>query len=232
MDFTSSGPIPEKVTFKVTNGSSKDSHFVKKKTTMKTKVVCDKYVSKKSDSEKDIKGGSKNVVNDVSKKEVQNVYEKDATIVSNTKETSNLDVTVNTSNVYININSGEPILTTLPETSYVTPVDGSISMSNMEQAKTLNVTVNLSNKDSMFLWLSYMNLSFFILFSIDRSRSTDTIEDEVIEFDDLAFGPEEDNIDDNVIMSGKQYKILNSILNTIHHFLDDNIGKSYVTGDD
>lgn len=49
-------------------------------------------------------------------------------------------------------------------------------------------------------------------------------------FVDSEFDSEEANMDDNAIMSGKQYKILNSIRNSIVQFINDNSGKSNLSG--
>ncbi|CAI9294800.1 unnamed protein product [Lactuca saligna] len=39
---------------------------------------------------------------------------------------------------------------------------------------------------------------------------------------------EEDDVSDNAIISDKQFKILNSKMNSILQFLNDNVGKSFV----
>lgn len=59
-------------------------------------------------------------------------------------------------------------------------------------------------------------------------------EDEHVEFDELEFYPEEEDMEDHAIISGKQYKILNSKLNTILQLLNDlsAITPSSVTTDD
>lgn len=81
MNLTSFGPIPKKVTFKVTYGASKSSHVVKKKPSSKHGVY-EKTVP--GDSEKNVatismkvvKEISDNVIKDVSKKEFQSGSEK------------------------------------------------------------------------------------------------------------------------------------------------------------
>ncbi|CAH1418284.1 unnamed protein product [Lactuca virosa] len=44
------------------------------------------------------------------------------------------------------------------------------------------------------------------------------------------FNTEENDVLDNAIMSGKQFKILNSKMNSILQFLNDSVGKSFVSG--
>ncbi|CAH1441039.1 unnamed protein product [Lactuca virosa] len=73
---------------------------------------------------------------------------KDVTVESNTDETSNPYVTVQVSNVDTNIDSCEPISTSLHGMTNVTPPEGSISKSNMEKGRSSNMIENLSNKDS------------------------------------------------------------------------------------
>ncbi|CAI9286904.1 unnamed protein product [Lactuca saligna] len=51
-------------------------------------------------------------------------------------------------------------------------------------------------------------------------------EEERVDFDDLEFDSEEENIEYHAIMLGKQYKILNSKLNMILQFLNDYVGSS------
>lgn len=57
-------------------------------------------------------------------------------------------------------------------------------------------------------------------------------EDELVEIVELEFDLEEVNVGDNAIMLGKQYIIMNSKLNTILQFLNDNVGKSYMSGEE
>lgn len=54
----------------------------------------------------------------------------------------------------------------------------------------------------------------------------------MVEFVELEFNPDKKDIDDITIMSGKQYKILNSKLNTILYFLNENVVKCFVSGDE
>lgn len=63
-------------------------------------------------------------------------------------------------------------------------------------------------------------------------ETLNTKEDEHIEFFELDFDPDEDNVDDKSIMSDKKYKTLKSKLNTILVILIDNARKSYVSGEE
>ncbi|CAI9262671.1 unnamed protein product [Lactuca saligna] len=139
MDSTTFGPIPNKVTFKAMEGSSKGYQVVKMKSISNPKVVVDKDIFAKTFSEKSRKSGSKTAEKDVTKKSAKdrgseetkdeifrnddvtfhNSPREDATVESNIEEIRNLDVTVNASNVDTNINFGEPIITLLPEKTNV-----------------------------------------------------------------------------------------------------------------
>lgn len=57
-------------------------------------------------------------------------------------------------------------------------------------------------------------------------------EDELVEIVELEFDLEEVNVGDNAIMLGKQYIIMNSKLNTILQFLNDNAWKPFVSGEE
>lgn len=61
-----------------------------------------------------------------------------------------------------------------------------------------------------------------------------TEEEEHIEFAELEFDPEEEDIEDHAIMSGKQYTILNSNLNIVLQFLNDTstFSNSHLSKDD
>lgn len=48
----------------------------------------------------------------------------------------------------------------------------------------------------------------------------------------LEFNPDEDNVEDHVRISGKQYMILNYKINSIIQFLNDSAGKSNVNGEE
>lgn len=52
------------------------------------------------------------------------------------------------SNADTNIDSSKPIITSIPEQTIVAPPEVHISMSNMEDGRTSNITKILSNKDS------------------------------------------------------------------------------------
>lgn len=52
----------------------------------------------------------------------------------------------------------------------------------------------------------------------------------MVSFADLQFDPDEDNIPDNMIMSGKQFKILNNKLNYLLQIQDDTGGRNFVSG--
>ncbi|CAI9284209.1 unnamed protein product [Lactuca saligna] len=54
----------------------------------------------------------------------------------------------------------------------------------------------------------------------------------MVRFVELEFDDEDDNVDENEIMSRKKYKILNSTLNTILEFLNDIVRKSSVWGEE
>ena len=57
-------------------------------------------------------------------------------------------------------------------------------------------------------------------------------DDMMVSFADMQFNPEEDDVPDDAINSGKQFKILNSKLNSkmnsILHFLNDTFGKTFL----
>lgn len=55
-------------------------------------------------------------------------------------------------------------------------------------------------------------------------------DDEIVGFVELEIDPEENNVDDNAVMSGKQFKILNSKSNSILQVLNDNGSKSSMRG--
>ncbi|CAI9302485.1 unnamed protein product [Lactuca saligna] len=55
--------------------------------------------------------------------------------------------------------------------------------------------------------------------------------DRIVGFVELEFDPAKEDVDDNTIMSWKQYNILNSKLSTILQFLNDNVGKSTMSGE-
>lgn len=59
-------------------------------------------------------------------------------------------------------------------------------------------------------------------------------EDEHIDFSELEFDPDEEDVEYHAIMPGKQYKILNSKLNTLLQFLNDSSAftTSFVVGED
>ncbi|CAH1421742.1 unnamed protein product [Lactuca virosa] len=59
--------------------------------------------------------------------------QRDAFVKLNIKETSNLDVTVNTSHVDANITNSEQNSTSIPESNTVTPPEGPTSKSNTEE---------------------------------------------------------------------------------------------------
>lgn len=71
-NLTSSGPFPKKLTFKVTYRTTKDSHFVKKKT-----------LSKPSVSEKVVKDVAKTTVKGASKKVLAKVIKDVSYIIVN-----------------------------------------------------------------------------------------------------------------------------------------------------
>ncbi|CAI9289560.1 unnamed protein product [Lactuca saligna] len=52
----------------------------------------------------------------------------------------------------------------------------------------------------------------------------------MVSFAKIQFNPEEEDIFDDLIMSGKQFKILNSKMNSLFQIVADNEGKHYVTG--
>lgn len=54
----------------------------------------------------------------------------------------------------------------------------------------------------------------------------------MVGFTELEFNLEEENLDDNAIISGKQHKILNSKLNSILQFLNESVGKSNFGGEE
>ncbi|CAH1425495.1 unnamed protein product [Lactuca virosa] len=75
-----------------------------------------------------------------------------------------------------------------------------------------------------------------ILFSSQSTDAEKTIHEEeindddvMVSFVDLEFNPNEDDVPDEAIMSGKQFKIFNSKMNSIFQFLNDRTGKSSVS---
>lgn len=50
-----------------------------------------------------------------------------------------------------------------------------------------------------------------------------------VSFIEIQFNPEEEDIHDDLIISGKQYKILNSKMNSLFQFMGNTIGKNCVT---
>lgn len=73
---------------------------------------------------------------------------KDTSVKSTFKETSIPDVTTKISNMDAHINSSEQQSTSLLENSKVIPLEVSHSGSNMEEDETLNIKLNLSDKDT------------------------------------------------------------------------------------
>ncbi|CAI9303783.1 unnamed protein product [Lactuca saligna] len=55
-------------------------------------------------------------------------------------------------------------------------------------------------------------------------------DDAMVSFAELQFNPDEEDILDNFIMSGKKFKILNSKMNSILQFLADTGRKNSVSG--
>ena len=51
----------------------------------------------------------------------------------------------------------------------------------------------------------------------------------MVAFADLEFNMKEDDVLDNAIISGNQFKLLNSKSNMILQFLNDSAGKSFVS---
>ncbi|CAI9282257.1 unnamed protein product [Lactuca saligna] len=179
---------------------------------------------------------------------------KDTSVKSNFKEACTPNVNVNISNMDANINSGEQLITSLPKKTNLTPPEVLYSKSNMEEDETSNINANLSNKDTNVTMSdgnststidtttvppppppsSLPKTSTIPLTSIPDVEQTVNEEegndDVMVAFSDLEFHPKEDDVPDNVIMLGKQFKTLNSKLNLILHFLNDSVGKSSVSG--
>lgn len=55
-------------------------------------------------------------------------------------------------------------------------------------------------------------------------------DDVMVSFTELQFDPEEDNIPNEMIMSGRQFNILNSKMNLILQFLADTGSKHSISG--
>ncbi|CAI9299876.1 unnamed protein product [Lactuca saligna] len=180
---------------------------------------------------KSVKDGSKKTVKVVSEKKVQGgskklraqTFEKTSTIatpISNTfeadhdsKEDANVtidDETLTSSLDTITIPPPPP--SSPPPTSTITPTI--IPVISPTFAGIINEPIN----------------SLFFSQSTDQELLNNE-EDELVEFAELKLDPEEVNVDDNSIMSRKQYKILNFKLNIILLSLNDNVGKSSMSGE-
>lgn len=69
----------------------------------------------------------------------------DTYIEFNTEEIHIHDLTINTSDVDINVASSEPLITSIPEQTIVTPPEVPISESHVDQGMTSNITENVCN---------------------------------------------------------------------------------------
>ncbi|CAI9293754.1 unnamed protein product [Lactuca saligna] len=109
---------------------------------------------------------------------------------------------MHTFSIDTNINTGAPTSTSIPNSTTITPPDGPISTSNMEEGRSSNINERFKNKDSNVTMgiIGEPITSLFSSISSDQETSN-TEEDELIEFAELEFDPEDHNVDDNAIKS-------------------------------
>lgn len=84
-----------------------------------------------------------------------------------------------------------------------------------------------------------MNEPITSLFSSQSIEVDNTVTNEeeneddfMVGFGDLEFNPNENDVPNNVIISSKQFKILNSTINYVLEFMNTSVGKSSVSGVD
>ena len=99
-----------------------------------------------------------------------------------------------------------PPLTSLPATSMIVPTSNSWVSRTFSKVMQELITTLFS----------------FQSIDVDQVVHEEENDDDVmVAFSNLQFNPEEDDVPDNALMSGKQFKILNVKLNSILQFLND-----------
>ncbi|CAI9269990.1 unnamed protein product [Lactuca saligna] len=173
---------------------------------------------------------------------------KDTSIKSTFEETSNPDVNANVSNSDVNISSIAQQTTRIPEMTKVIPPRGLNTESNFEELK--KIVVPLTQPSSLPLtsvtpissivvsttFVGVMQEPIATLFSSESTEPEKTIietnvddDDVIVAFAKLQFNPKEKDIRNELIMLGKQFKILNSKMNSVLQLLANTGGKNYVS---
>lgn len=145
---------------------------------------------------------------------------------SNMKEDISSNIHEHLSYKDSNVNMGEGHSTYIVDSSTITPPP-----SSPPPTSTITLTTILALSPTFASIINEYLTSLFSSQSTNQELKTND-EDEMVEFSMLGCNPEEEDVNDNVIMSGKQYKILNSKLNTILYFLNENVVKCFVSGDE
>ncbi|CAI9271761.1 unnamed protein product [Lactuca saligna] len=140
---------------------------------------------------------------------------------------------MNTYNVDINIINREEASFTDYKLNPAIPPEGPTTKSNMGEDRSSDIPGNLSNKDSNVNMgiLQQTITTFFSSQSIEPKMNDE--EEERVDLFGIKFDSKEENVEDQAIMFGMQYKILNLKLDTILQFINDIVGlSSSVSKDD
>ncbi|CAH1451330.1 unnamed protein product [Lactuca virosa] len=146
--------------------------------------------------------------------------------MSNMEEGRSSKITQNLSNKDPNVTIGEENSTSVIDNSTVPPPPPSSPL----PTSTITPTTVPAVSPTFQGIINERIASLFSSQSEDEEMPYNEEEDdEMVQFDVLEFDHAEENVDDNANKSGKQYKILNSKLNTILQFWNNNAGKSSVS---
>ncbi|CAI9266780.1 unnamed protein product [Lactuca saligna] len=154
----------------------------------------------------------------------------DSPLNSNIEVTRNPDGTVETSKVDTPINPSEQMKKSTPKKTKFIPPGVSTVESFHEEVHTSGITVNISNMDvNVTMGEGVLDTS--------PQEGPKTINDDetdyggfVGSFASIEFDPNEEDVPDHMLMSGKQFKILNRKLNSLLQLQVYGGGKDSVSG--
>ncbi|CAI9288903.1 unnamed protein product [Lactuca saligna] len=188
--------------------------YQKKKKKLLKLVICD------DSREEDVVPES--LIHDAESSPVQN-----SLVKSNAETTVNIDDFAETSVEDTTIHRGDSMKVSTPVKTIFTSPEVSNTESFHEEVQTSGITVNVSDMGAN------VNMGDRVSNNKDFQDQKEEHNNDDDEFDgtfaDIELDPDEENISDNMLLTGKQFKILNRKVNSLLKLQADGGGENYVS---
>ncbi|CAI9299835.1 unnamed protein product [Lactuca saligna] len=149
------------------------------------------------------------------------------------EKTSNINENLSNKDVHVNMGEGRTTIetstigTTTFNTTTIPPPTSPLASSMIIPISTCGVSPTFFKMMQEAITTLFSSQSTDVDQGVHEEENDDDL---MVAFANMHFNLQEDDMHDIAIMSGKQFKMLNSKLNSILEFLNDSVGKTYVSG--